>query len=312
MPRRIIIDTDPGQDDAVGLLLALASPELSVEAVTTVAGNVPLALTSLNARKVLELAGRPDIPVYAGAVRPMVRRLVTAEHVHGRTGLDGAVLPEPGFALQETHAVDALVERLDNAEPSSITLCMFGPLTNLALALIKRPSITTAIAEVVLMGGAGFEGGNITPSAEFNIYVDPEAADVVLSAGLPVTMAPLDVTHEVLTTPERLARFRALGNRAGAVIADLLGFSEGFDRRKYGWAGAPLHDPNVIVYLLDPALYTSRHVNVAIELASPLTRGMTVVDYWHVTDRPRNVTYLRHARAEGIYELLFERLARLP
>jgi purine nucleosidase len=180
------------------------------------------------------------------------------------------------------------------------------------MALVKAPEIAPRIREIVSMGGAYFEVGNITPAAEFNIYVDPEAAAVVLASGVPVTLIPLDVTHQVLNTQERLARISGLGNRCGAAVAGLLGFSERFDLEKYGWTGAPLHDPNVITYLLDPTLYKGRHVNVAIETASPLTLGMTVADYWRVTKREANCTYMRDADAERIYTLLIERLARLP
>ena len=204
--RKIIIDTDPGQDDAVAILLALASPgELDVRGITTVAGNVPLALTSLNARKVCELAGRDDVAVYAGCERPMVRELITAEYVHGATGLDGADLPDPTMALQPTHAVDFLVETLMAGDEGEITLCPLGPLTNIAMALLREPRIASKVREIVLMGGGFFEGGNVTPAAEFNIFVDPHAADVVFTSGIPITMMPLDVTHQALATPTRVA-----------------------------------------------------------------------------------------------------------
>ncbi len=312
MPRKIIIDTDPGQDDAVAILLALASPELDVLGIVAVAGNVPLALTERNARRIVELAGRPEIPVHAGAVRPLVRPLITAEHVHGRTGLDGADLPDPDVALRPGHGVDFIVETLLASEPGEVTLCTLGPLTDVALALNRAPEIASRIAEVVMMGGAYFEVGNITPAAEFNIYVDPEAADVVLRSGVPVTMLPLDVTHQTVATPDRLARFRALGNRSGAVVAGMLGFSERFDREKYGGDGGPLHDPNVIAWLLKPGLYEGRRINVAVECASALTLGMTVADYWRVTQRPANALFLRDVDHAGFFDLLVERLARLP
>jgi purine nucleosidase len=312
MPRKIIIDTDPGRDDAVAILLALASPEFDIEALVAVAGNVPLALTQVNARRLVELAGRPEVPVYAGSVRPMLRPLVTAEHVHGRTGLDGITLPAPRVRLQPQHGVDFLIERLRGAPPGAITLCALGPLTNVAMALVKAPDIAPRIAEIVMMGGAYFEGGNITPTAEFNVFVDPHAADVVLRSGIPVTMIPLDLTHGVVTTPERMARLRGLGNRCGTTLADLLSFSEDFDKGKYRWDGAPLHDPNVIAYLLRPELYEGRRINVTVETASELTLGMTVADYWGVTNRPANVNFLRRAEAEGVYALIFERIKALP
>ncbi len=313
MPRKIIIDTDPGQDDAVAILLALASPqELEVLGVVAVAGNVSLAHNARNARKIVELAGRPDVPVYAGCSRPMRRQLVTAEHVHGETGLNGPDLPEPTIQLQDQHGVDYIIETLMAAEPGTITLCTLGPLTNIAMALIKQPAIAERIAEIVMMGGAYFEVGNITPAAEFNIYVDPEAADVVLRCGAPITILPLDVTHQIQSTPERLAAILALGNKSGQAVHAMLTFSETFDLLKYGWEGAPLHDPTVIAYLLQPDLFEGRHCNVSIETASELTMGMTVADYWHVTGKVRNATYLRNGNADGFYKLLIERLATLP
>jgi purine nucleosidase len=312
MSRKIIIDTDPGQDDAVAILLALASPELEVLGVVAVAGNIGLHHSANNARKVVELAGRGDIPIYAGCSRPMRRHLVTAEHVHGETGLNGPDLPEPTIPLQEQHGVDYIIDTLMAAEPGSITLCTLGPLTNIAMALVKQPAIAERIAEIVMMGGAYFEVGNITPAAEFNIYVDPEAADVVLRCGAPITMLPLDVTHQIQATPERLAAILALGNKSGAAVHAMLNFSEAFDLQKYQWAGAPLHDPTVIAYLLQPDLFEGRHCNVTIETSSELTVGMTVTDYWHVTGKVRNVNYLRNGNADAFYKLLTERLARLP
>jgi purine nucleosidase len=260
----------------------------------------------------VELSGERDIPVYAGCARPLRRTLVTAEHVHGDTGLNGPVLPEPTLPIHEEHGVDFIIRTLLAHEPGSVTLCTLGPLTNVAMALVKEPAIASGIAEIVMMGGAYFEVGNITPAAEFNIYVDPEAADIVLRAGVPVTMLPLDVTHQIQSTPARLDAIRAIGNRAGQAVYDMLTFSEGFDLKKYGWEGAPLHDPTVIAYLLQPGLFEGRLCNVVVETASELTVGMTVADYWHVTDRPRNVNFLRNGNAEGFFALLTERLARLP
>jgi len=312
MTRKIIIDTDPGQDDALAILLALASPELDVLGITAVAGNVPLDLTKTNARKICELAGRPDVRVFAGADRPLMRALVTAENVHGKTGLDGPDLPEPAMPLQEQHAVDFIIETLLTQESGTVTLCPLGPLTNIAQALIRAPQIATRIREIVLMGGGFFEGGNITPTAEFNIYVDPQAAHIVLTSGVPIVMLPLDVTHKALTSARRIERFRAMGTRSGAASAELLEFFERFDEEKYGSDGGPLHDPNVIAYLLKPDLYKGRHCNVVVETASDLTLGMTVVDWWGVTDRPKNAFYIRDVNDEGFFDLLIERIARLP
>lgn len=213
--QKIIIDTDPGQDDAVAILLALASPELEILGITAVAGNVPLHFTEKNALKICELAGKTDTKVYSGAVRPLVRPLVTAEHVHGKTGLDGPDLPEPTMKLQDKFAIDFIVETLMQEEPGTVTLCPLGPLTNIALALVREPKIASRIKQIVLMGGGFFEGGNITPTAEFNIYVDPHAADVVFRSGVPIVVMPLDVTHKALTTAKRVEGFRNMGTRVG-------------------------------------------------------------------------------------------------
>ena len=311
MARKIIIDTDPGQDDAVAILLALASPELEVLGITCVAGNVPLTLTALNARKVCELAGRADMHVFAGCDRPMARDLVTAEYVHGKTGLDGIELPEPRMALDEQHAVDFLIETLRAEPEGAVTLCPLGPLTNIATAMERAPDIVPKIAEIVLMGGAYFEVGNVTPAAEFNIYVDPQAADIVFKSGVPLVVMPLDVTHQVLTTRPRIETMRALGTRVGHAVASWTDFFERYDMAKYGSQGAPLHDPCVIAYLLQPGLFSGRHVNVEIETGSELTLGMTVADWWRVTDRPANAMFMGDVDAEGFYALLTERIARL-
>jgi purine nucleosidase len=311
-PRKIIIDTDPGQDDAVAILLALASPEqIEVLGITCVAGNVPLALTARNARMVCELAGRPDIPVFAGCDRPLGRALVTAEHVHGKTGLDGPSLPEPQMPLQSQHAVDFIIDTVRSHPPGTITLCPLGPLTNIATALARAPDIAPRLQEIVLMGGAYFEVGNITPAAEFNIYVDPQAAQAVFAAGVPLVVMPLDVTHKALVTAERNAAFRNLGTPVGIAVAQMTEFFERYDREKYGSLGAPLHDPCVTAYLLAPHLFSGRHVNVEIETTSELTMGMTVADWWRVTDRPANATFMGQIDADGFFALLTQRLARL-
>lgn len=311
MSRKIIIDTDPGQDDAVAILLALASPELEVLGITAVAGNVPLHLTQKNARIVCELAGKPDTLVFAGCDAPLSRPLVTAEHVHGKTGLDGPQMADPTMPLQDAHAVDWIIETLRAAGPRSVTLCPLGPLTNIATALTRAPDIKAAIAEIVLMGGGFFEGGNITPAAEFNIFVDPEAADIVFRSGLPLTVMPLDVTHKALTTPAHIAGFRAMGTRVGDMVAAWTDFFERFDKEKYGSEGAPLHDPTVIAYLIAPDLFSGRHINVEIETTSPLTLGMTVADWWRVSDREPNCTFMGEIDADGFFELLTRRLATL-
>ncbi len=309
--RKIIIDTDPGQDDAVAIMLALGSPELELLGITCVAGNVPLSLTQRNARIICELAGRSDMPVFAGATRPMVRPLVTAEHVHGKTGLNGPELWDPTMPLRKEHAVDFIVKTLRMNRDGAVTLCVLGPLTNIALALIKAPDIAEHIHEIVLMGGGCFEGGNVTPAAEFNIYVDPHAAKVVFQSGIPLVVMPLDLTHKALTTRSRVDRFKALGNKAGVFTAEMLGFFERFDMEKYGSEGAPLHDPNVIAYLLKPEIYKGRAVNIEIETESALTMGMTVVDWWRVSGRQANATFMREVDDDAFFELLFERIGRL-
>jgi purine nucleosidase len=311
-PRKIIIDTDPGQDDAVAILLALSSPEaLNVLGITAVAGNVPLPLTQKNARIICELAGKPDVKVYAGCDAPLKRKLVTAEHVHGKTGLDGPVLADPTMPLQPEHAVDFIIDTLRRETADSVTLCPLGPLTNIAAAFLKAPDIVERVAQIVLMGGAYFEVGNITPTAEFNIYVDPEAADIVFKSGVPLVVMPLDVTHKALTNRARVEAFRGLGTAPGRMVAEWTDFFERFDMQKYGSEGAPLHDPCVIAYLIEPGLFTGRHINVEIETGSDLTLGMTVADWWGVTDRPPNAMFIGDVDAGGFYALLTERIGRL-
>ena len=311
-PRKIIIDTDPGQDDAVAILLALSSPEaLEVLGITAVAGNVPLALTQKNARIICELAGRAEVKVYAGCDAPLKRKLVTAEHVHGKTGLDGPVLADPVMPLQPEHAVEFIVDTLRREAANTVTLCPLGPLTNIAAAFLKAPDIVERVAQIVLMGGAYFEVGNITPTAEFNIYVDPEAADIVFKSGVPLVVMPLDVTHKALTNRARVEAFRALGTQPGRMVAEWTDFFERFDMQKYGSAGAPLHDPCVIAYLIDPGLFTGRHINVEIETSSALTLGMTVADWWGVTNRAANALFIGDIDADRFYRLLTDRIGRL-
>ena len=311
-PQSLIIDTDPGQDDAVAILLALASPEINLLGITTVAGNVPLALTQVNARKICDLAGRTDMQVFAGLDRPLVRPLVTAEHVHGRTGLDGPVLPDPETPLQEQHAVDYIIDTLRREPAGSVTLAPIGPLSNIAMAMQRAPDIISRIRQIILMGGAYFEVGNITPAAEFNIYVDPHAAQIVFASGVPVTMMPLDVTHKALTRTDRVAALRAIGNRTGVAVAEMLEFFERFDEAKYGSDGGPLHDPCTIAWMIAPDIFNGRPCNVEIETASPLTMGMTVVDWWQVSSRPHNALVIGDLDADRFFALITERLANLP
>ena len=317
MPRPVIIDCDPGLDDALALLLALGSPaEVEVLAVTVVAGNAPLALTEINARKVLALGGRPDIRVHAGCARPLVRTPVLAADVHGKTGLDGYDLPEPGAPLAKAHGVDAIIELLCARPAGTVTLCPIGPLTNVAMAMVKAPEIVPRIREIVLMGGA-IGLGNTTPSAEFNVFVDPQAADVVFRAGAPLVLCPLELTHQALVTPARLAGIRALGTAVSAAVTGLLEFYNVYHRTEHGRAGGPLHDPCVIAYLLQPELFEGRDCHVEVEIQSELTIGRTVID-WHGRGRPdrgpkpANAKVLSKLDTDGFFALLTERLARLP
>ncbi|WBU58099.1 nucleoside hydrolase [Paracoccus sediminicola] len=311
MARKIIIDTDPGQDDAVAILLALASPELEVLGITAVAGNVPLALTERNARLVVGLSGR-DVPVYAGCDRPLKRDLVTAEYVHGQTGLDGIELGEPSVPLQEGDGVDFIIETLRREAPGTVTLVPIGPLTNIAAAFARAPDIVKRVQQIVIMGGAYFEVGNVSPAAEFNIYVDPEAAAQVFASGVDLVVMPLDVTHRALTSAAWIATLRGLGNRAGEAVASWTDFFERFDREKYGAEGAPLHDPCTIAWLIRPDLFSGRRINVEIETEGRFTTGMTVADWWGVTERKPNALFIRDLDRDGFFELLTERIATLP
>ncbi len=307
---RIILDCDPGQDDAIAILLALGSPEeIELLAVTAVAGNVPLALTEKNARKVLELARRSDIPVYKGCHRPLVQTLETAEYVHGATGLNGVELPEPVLPLAKGHAVDALIDIVMSAPAKSITLCPVGPLTNVAMAILKEPEFAKRLQAIVLMGGA-IGLGNVTPAAEFNIYVDPHAAKVVFDSGVKLTMLGLDVTHKVLVNRPRLEAIRALGTPVGLAAAGLVDFFNRFDSERYAADGAPLHDPCVIAYLIDPTLFSGKDCHVAIETEGS-SKGRTNVDWFPRERRAANAMVINAVDADRFFTLLTERLARL-
>lgn len=307
--RQLIIDCDPGVDDAIALLLAFASAELYLQGITTVAGNVPLSSTHANARKICELAGRLYVPVYAGCQRPLLRPLATAEHVHGESGLQGVHLSDPRMPLQPKHAVDFLIETILTAsEP--ITIAALGPLTNLAIALRKEPRIAEHIAELVMMGGAVTQG-NVTPSAEFNIYVDPHAAHIVFTSGIQQTLIPLDITHQVLTTSQHLDAFRAMNTPIGHAVADLLAFYGKAELERFDGKGSPLHDPCVIAYLIRPDLFTSEPLYVEVETQSEITLGRTVVDVWRSTNIAPNVNVVRTVDVDGFYNLLIQRLSTL-
>ena len=306
----IIIDCDPGVDDAIALLLALASPELEVRAVTTVAGNVPGDRTAENARRVLALAGRGDIPVHAGCVGPILGPVMRGKY-SGAGGLGGTLLPEAEAPLAEGHAVDVLTAELSAAAQAGapITVCTLGPFTNLAVALARDPLLARGIRQVVSMAGAFVAGGNRTPTAEFNVLADPHAAEIVLRCGAPVVLAPLDVTFQALATPTRVAAFRAMPGRAVQTAAELITFYDRNDPERYGEPGGPLHDPCVIAWLLKPELFGTRAANVSVELTEGKCYGQAVGDFFGTTDRPRNATVLSRLDAPGFFDLLWSRLA---
>ena len=289
----------------------MSSPdELDILGITTVAGNVPVELTQRNARMMCDIAGRKELPVYAGCERPMVLEPITAEYIHGNTGIDGVDVFEPDTPLQDSHAVDFIIETLLAADKGTVTLVPTGPMTNIATAIQREPAVLDSVQEIVAMGGAMREGGNRSPSAEFNVLVDPHAADIVYNTGKPVIAMGLDVTHQVLSTRERVARLRALDNAVAVATADMLSFFHRYDTKKYGSEGAPLHDPCTVAWLLRPDLFATRRCNLSVEKESALTLGHTAVDFWHVTDRPHNVDWAYEVDADGFYDLLIERLAR--
>jgi pyrimidine-specific ribonucleoside hydrolase len=302
----IILDCDPGHDDAIALLLALASPEVEVLGVTTVHGNQTLEKTTANALRVLDLAGRAGVPVAAGAERPLARELTVASHVHGESGLDGPELPPASRAPLAEDAVDFMARTIA-ASPLPVTLVPTGPLTNVALLLERTGG--SNVEHIVLMGGAIAEG-NMTPAAEFNIWADPEAAQAVFHAGIGTTMIGLDVTHRALTTPALQARLRSTGT-AGGFVADLVDFFTVYHRDTYGWEGAPIHDAVAVAEVIRPGIVTTIERNVEVELESELCRGRTVVDRWHRTQRQPNAKVGIDLDVDGFFELLVERIARL-
>lgn len=303
----VILDCDPGHDDAIALILALASPELKVLAVTTSAGNQTPDKTLNNALRILTLLGRDDIPVAAGAPKPLARELIIADNVHGESGLDGPKLPDPAFAPVSMTALELMASCLRES-PEPVTLVPTGPLTNIALLLAAHPELKQKIARIVLMGGAA-GAGNWTPAAEFNIYVDPEAADMVFKSGLPITMCGLDVTHQAQVMDEDIERVRAINNPVAQCVAGLLDFFMIYHRDpKWGFAGAPLHDPCTIAWLLAPALFHGVECRVDIETGGTHTSGMTVVDRYGLTGKPANALVLLGLDRAGFIDLLVTRL----
>jgi pyrimidine-specific ribonucleoside hydrolase len=305
----IIIDCDPGHDDAIALLLALASPEVNLLGVTTVAGNSTLDKTTVNALKVLELSDHQEVPVAVGAGRPLVRELVVAEHVHGKSGLDGPDLPDPVTLPVAVHAVDFLAERILSS-PEPVTLIPVGPLTNIALLLSRYPEAFANVSRIVSMGGA-IGTGNVTPAAEFNIYVDPEAAHRVYHSGVPITMIGLDITHQALLDQSHAERLRSMG-RAGRFVAELLDFFIGnYPRHRTGGGGAPIHDAVAVACVIWPDLVSAVDCHVTVDTQSELCRGRTVVDRWHVTGKPTNAAVGLALSGDRFAEILIERISRL-
>jgi inosine-uridine nucleoside N-ribohydrolase len=300
----ILLDCDPGHDDAIALLLALASPELQLLGVTTVAGNQTLEKTTANAIRVLEFAGRAEVPVAAGADRPLVREPFVAAYVHGETGLDGPDLPPPQGSPVNRHAVEFLADTIRDVD-GAVTLVPVGPLTNVALMLALHPDARPE--RIVLMGGAIAEG-NITPAAEFNIWADPEAAARVFASGIDVTMIGLDVTHKALFTTAHIGR---LAGRVGEMVTELLRFYDRFHRDVYGFDGSPIHDAVAVAHVLRPDLVETLERNVEIDVESELCRGRTVVDLWRRTERAPNAQVGVEIDADGFLELLIERINSL-
>lgn len=305
--QRIVLDCDPGHDDAIAILLAARAPGIKLEAITTVAGNQTVEKTSRNALKVCTLAGIRDIPIAAGMDRPLVRELHVAAEIHGASGLDGPALPEPDLSLAPIHAVDLLIELL-LAGDGDLTLVATGPLTNLATAMRREPRIIPRIQQIVLMGGS-VGPGNWTPAAEFNIYVDPEAAHVVFTCGRPITMLGLDVTHQALATPEVRERIRALGTPVAHLVDDLLGFFADTYRQVFGFAAPPLHDPCAVARVINPALLRTQPMHVAIELHGELTVGRTVCDVHGITGKPANAAVGLDLDVPAFWDLLIATLA---
>jgi len=313
MPKKIILDCDPGHDDAVAIMLALASEEIHLLGITCVGGNATLENTKLNSLKICSLLNRFDVPIYAGSDKPLVYDLVTAEHVHGKSGLDTdgePIIIDPKLKIQDLHAVDYIIKTCKESE-EPIYLCPTGPLTNIALSLQKDPSIINKIKEIIFMGGAALCLGNITPAAEFNIYVDPHAANIVLNSGISITMMGLDVTHKVNVNDKIIMSIKSNNNKASIFFADLMQFYSKFHKDTYETGDTPLHDPCVIAYLINDKLFEGKIVNVQVEEESELTRGETVVDWLGVKNLIPNCKVITEADSETFFKILKKELAKL-
>lgn len=312
MPRPVIIDCDPGIDDCVALMVALASPDdLAVEAICTVAGNVDVETCTRNVLGLLAYLEQESVPVYAGCERPLRVQPVFADHIHGESGLGSVTFPGRQAQARDEHAVDYLIRRLTDRSKAPATLVIVGPSTNLATALEKAPQITAGIDQIVLMGGARREGGNITPSAEFNIYADPHAARSVFHCGRPLTVIGLDTTLQLRCSPPRMSSLRKIGNPASEAAADMMEHVNAIYGEIYGIAGAAMHDPCTIAWLLAPDFFHSRPVRIDVETTSFLTRGHTAVDYHFTDDRPANANWVESLDADAVFDLLLQRIARL-
>ncbi|WP_342358818.1 nucleoside hydrolase [Terrarubrum flagellatum] len=310
-PAPVIIDCDPGIDDTVAILTALASPELDILGISVVSGNAPLERTVRNALQICELAGRPETPVYSGCFRPLMRAPIRGQF-SGVKGLGSANLPDPSKKQEATHAVRFLVDTLTEAGRTGrkITLCTLGPLTNIAVALRHGPEVAAGIERIVMMGGAFREAGNRTMTSEFNILVDPHAAHIVFSSDIPVIVQSLDATHQAIATPERIAKIRSVGGRVAELVADLLTFWDRKDVARYGSLGGPLHDPLVIVYLLRPDLFKTEQARVFVQHESEVSMGQTIADWWNKSGETPNAQIVSKVDADGVFALISERLAR--
>ena len=314
MTKKIILDCDPGHDDAVAIMFAAASSEIEILGITCVGGNVGLDNTVNNALKVCTLIERKDLKIHSGASKPIYYDLFTAEYVHGKTGLDkkgDPIIVSSDYKVQKQNAIDFIVDAC-NSSNDQIYLCPTGPLTNIALSLQKDPSIKEKIKEIIFMGGAAMCLGNTTPSAEFNIYVDPHAANIVLDSGIPLTMMGLDVTHQVNVNKNIINSMNENNNKSSKFFGELMEFYTIFHKKLYQSDDTPLHDPCVIAYLLDPTIFSGKLVNVKVEESSKLTRGETVVDWLGVTNRKPNCFVINKANDKKFFELLKNKLSILP